>query len=67
MTTINDLLPLSNLTDEELLTRVYLCKEPTPLATELAARLQHALDELAKKTDLYEMVMRHGKDARSEG
>jgi hypothetical protein len=39
---------LSALTDEELLSNVYSNKDATQMEVELAARLQHALDELAK-------------------
>lgn len=41
-------LPLSTLTDEELLGRVYISNPVDPMILELAARLQHALDELHK-------------------
>ena len=41
-------LPLSALTDEELLGRVYITNTTDPMVLELAARLQHALDEMRK-------------------
>lgn len=46
----NDLLPLSSLTDEELLALAYNSrnKDTTALTVELATRLEHALDELRK-------------------
>lgn len=47
----NDFIALSHLTDTELLQRVYMGKSNpaiTPLALELATRLEHALNELAK-------------------
>ena len=53
----NEILPFSHLTDEELLKRVYLSTLSTPLVLELAARLQHALDELYKKRITLEDVL----------
>ncbi len=47
---MSELLPLSTLTDEELLRLAYNTKTPdtTALTLELALRLEHALDELRK-------------------
>lgn len=46
----NDITPYSGLTDEELLMRVYTSKPMlSTLELELAARLEHALDELEEK------------------
>lgn len=53
-----DVIPFSHLTDEDLLRRVYAEKETlSALAIELAARLEHALDELHPNDDI-ETVLR---------
>lgn len=58
-----DILPLSSLSDEELLTATYLNKEPNPLATELARRLEHALDCLSAANVTMEKVLdKYGSD-----
>lgn len=60
---MNDLLPFSHLTDTELLGRVYLSADMPALVLELAARLQHALDELSGGTpDLEAVLARHERD-----
>lgn len=57
---MNDLLPFSHLTDTELLGRVYLSPDMPALVLELAARLQHALDELSDNPpDLEAVLARH--------
>jgi hypothetical protein len=61
---MNDLLPYANLTDAELLSRVYISAGMPALVLELAARLQHALDELSGGTpDLEDVLARHDKGA----
>lgn len=47
----NEMTPFSSLTDEELLLRVYTSKPMlSALELELAARLEHALDQLADQS-----------------
>jgi len=59
---MNDLLPFSHLTDTELLARVYITSELPALVLELAARLQHALDELRGRPNLEALLARHDMD-----
>jgi hypothetical protein len=60
---MTDLVPLSSLSDEELLLRAYLEKERNPLVTELALRLEHALDALEARTEsLEELLDKHGEN-----
>ena len=59
----NDFLPHSNLTDEELLSRVYLSNDVSPIMLELATRLQHALDELrTPKQDINTLLSKYGSE-----
>lgn len=59
---MNELLPYANLTDTELLGLVYISDDMPALVLELAARLQHALDELsAGQPDLEGILARHDK------
>lgn len=45
---MNQLPTYDHLTDEELLKEVYMADTVTTLEMELAKRLEHALDEMAK-------------------
>lgn len=59
---MSDFIPLSNLTDDELLGRVYISSDVSPLALELATRLAHALDELRKpKANINDILNRYGR------
>lgn len=49
---------LIDLTDEELLKRVYLNLDASIMEVELARRLEHALDELAAKPVELEQILR---------
>lgn len=48
---MSGLIPLSRLSDEELLGRLFITSQEnkTPMEIELGIRLEHALDELAKR------------------
>lgn len=49
---------LDHLTDEELLTRVYMNTNSTSMEVELARRLEHALDEMASRPVSLEQILR---------
>lgn len=49
---------LDHLTDEELLTRVYMNTDSTSMEVELARRLEHALDEMASRPVSLEQILR---------
>lgn len=51
-------LALTSLSDEELLKRVFLDRNATPMEMEMAVRLEHALDELAAKPLSMDEVLR---------
>lgn len=52
---------LKDLSDEELLKRVYLDNQATPMEMELALRLEHALDEMASPPPSLEVLLcKHG-------
>lgn len=65
---MNELLPYSNLTDEELLRAVYVKQPPcSDLELELAARLEAALDELSRPVRTLEDVLRSVEAAHGVG
>jgi hypothetical protein len=54
----NNLTPFSSLTDEEILSRVFMVKERlSTLEIELAIRLEHALDQLREGPAITEQKM----------
>lgn len=54
-----NLVPLSVLTDEELLSRVYVDREQhSDVVIELVTRLEHALDELSRPVRSVDTLMK---------